>query len=211
MTGSANAWAAATGRAPNPTQDRQSPLPRVSRVEMPYPNGLVFDLETAEDVRDWKAAWLAGVSVAVVYDIATGEWDIYRGAPARLAELRQRLNAAYRVVTFNGERFDFGVLKGLGFPVAPALSVDLRLLVEEQMGRFVKGSLDDLADINLGARKLGNAADAPRLHQSGAWDLLTLYCMNDVALTHRLWQRCRSGQCLRLPGGATVTIPVERL
>jgi len=210
----ATAWAAAAGsRTESPHEDRSLPSPGRSSdaPSGPARPTLVFDLESAREV-DFSAPWAAGVSVAVVYDACRHEFEIYRGEERRLAVLADRLNSAERVVGFNTERFDFRVLAGMGFPVAPQRSVDLRRLVETAVDdRFAKGNLDDLARLNLNAGKRGRGCDAPRLHQAGEWDRLTEYCMRDVVLTYRLWRHCRAGRPLRLPRGRVVTLPRERL
>ncbi len=46
--------------------------------------------------------------------------------------------------------------------------------------------LDDIAAATIGARKIGNGADAPKWFQVGQWARVTNYCCDDVAIERDL-------------------------
>lgn len=97
-----------------------------------------------------------------------------------------------RVVTHNGLRFDYGVLRAYVPTVYEQLahkSLDTAKFLYDKIHRRV--SLHDLAMGTIGRGKTGSGADAPRLWRNGDMDTLIAYCENDTRLLKDVVEHAR--------------------
>lgn len=170
--------------------------------------------KTIEEVGGWDATDKMGVAVAVVWEYTNARMRVY--GPDDLEALRERILRADRVTGYNTFNFDFPVIWGIAKgrwlngatePLEPGVptprylkdklapkSDDLLRRIWVAQGfdpdRFQKGmggtKLDDVAGATLGARKIGNGADAPKWFQAGQVQRVCNYCADDVALERDL-------------------------
>lgn len=143
---------------------------------------IYLDVETLRLSHEVRGGWSSirqfGLAVAVTWDAAQGFRHWYEpNAPELVAELE----TFARVVTFNGERFDFEVLRGY-VPVhrLPERSLDLMVQLERRLGHRVR--LNDLARETLGVSKTGSGLEAATWWRSGQRDKVLKYCEQDVQL-----------------------------
>lgn len=178
---------------------------------------LVYDLEIAkavpmatEPVMDgiaycegWHDHHGMGISTICAWDSAADRgrvfcrdnWDAFAHLTA----------VADVLVSFNGLRFDNRVLRAsLGLGHLNEKSYDLKweaqlaagLDPEERASGF---SLEKLCQVNVGLGKTGDGANAPIAWQRGEVGSVVDYCLADVRLTRRLWDRMRHNGGLRDP------------
>ncbi|WP_084456603.1 DEAD/DEAH box helicase [Desulfogranum mediterraneum] len=177
-------------------------------IEFPE-NYCVFDLETrrsAAEVGGWHRAQRMGLSVAVLYDNRRQGYYSYR--EEEVEALIERLFSFELIIGFNNKRFDNRVLSAYTQrPLASLPSLDLLEQITLQLGYRL--SLDRLAEKTLGKSKQANGLQALEWYRQGAWEQLTAYCREDVALTrdlflfgyrqHYLLFQNKAEQVVRLP------------
>ena len=176
--------------------------------EWPSRNIVVFDLETLrtpEEVGGWKAQEM-GLSVAVLYSYHDHRYLVYD--KHNVKDMVSLLNSSGMVVGFNHTRFDYEVLRGLGYEIMPLRDYDILVeswksdgLDPDTYDKHHAGyGLDIMAFSTVGSRKTGNGADAPRLWAEGRIAEVVTYCMNDVRLTKELFEHILEWQDVRLQG-----------
>ena len=183
---------------------------------------LAFDVETrklASEVAEEHADALAGASAwtrpdlflfecGVVIDLGTDVAFRYRDAAPMLAHLGE----ARRVVSYNGESFDLGVLsacgdvkglrrKHLDINLAVMAALDEHpLAAEPGIDRIRQGGLDGLARANGLPGKTGSGIRAPELLREGRTEEALDYCENDVRLVASLYRTARQNGKLAVDG-----------
>lgn len=143
---------------------------------------IYFDIETLRLSHEVEGGWASiasfGLAVAVTWDAEKGfrRW-FEPDAAALIGELAQ----FDRIVSFNGDRFDFEVLSAYQ-PVKhlSARSFDLLVDLHRRLGHRIK--LDDLARETLGNQKTGNGLDIVQWWRDGRKEEVCKYCENDVQL-----------------------------
>lgn len=143
-----------------------------------------FGVEYADNWTDYKGM---GISCCCV-QTSEGMAHVYDDSD--LSDLQMLINYSEKIVTFNGEGFDFPLLETFGMIIPRATSVDLLALYKARTGKRAK--LQDLARRNLNVGKTGDGAFAPILYQEGKTVELVNYCFNDVGLTYRLWKKIKT-------------------
>lgn len=143
-----------------------------------------FDLETqrtANDAGGWDRKRDMGMSLAVTYSTASGEYRIFPEKDVHA--LVDQLLRADLVVGFNIINFDYEVLSGYTIldlaHTAPTL--DLMVEVEKKIGHRL--SLDSIATATLGVGKTGDGLDAIRWWREGRVLEIAEYCCFDVKCT----------------------------
>ncbi len=167
---------------------------------------VVVDVEIQKTIEEtpggWNATDLLGVAVACVWEYTTQRMRVY--GPDDVPALRERLLKADRVSGYNIWNFDFpviwGMSKGNWTDTHPA-KVALRPKTNDILRRIwqaqgfdpdvfqagMGGSkLDDIAGATIGARKIGNGADAPKWYQAGLVQRVVNYCTDDTCLERDL-------------------------
>lgn len=106
-------------------------------------------------------------------------------------KLINELETFTHVVTFNGNRFDFEVLRGYG-PVdrLRERSLDIHEILHKQLGHRVK--LDQLAKDTLGTAKSGDGLQAVEWWRAGQKDRVAEYCEQDVAILRDVVEHARA-------------------
>jgi len=138
----------------------------------------------------WSNIARFGLAVAVTWDEQS---RFRRWFEQDVKSLITELEQFDRIVSFNGDRFDFEVLRGY-HPVDKLLpkSFDLLASLHRTIGFRVK--LDDLARETLGNRKTGNGLDIVQWWRNGRKEEVCNYCENDVQLLVDLMEFARKNK-----------------
>ena len=155
---------------------------------------IYFDIETLRLSHEVEGGWSSiarfGLAVAVTWDAQNRfrRW-FEPDATALISELGQY----DRIVSFNGDRFDFEVLSAYQ-PVKHLLGKSFDLLVDlhRRLGHRIK--LDDLARETLGNQKTGNGLDIVQWWREGRKEEVCKYCENDVQLLVDLMEFARKNK-----------------
>lgn len=174
---------------------------------------IVVDVEIAHTIEETPGGWdgtdKMGVAVACVWEYARRRMRVY--GPEDINALRNRILRADRVTGYNVWNFDIPVIWGVSradwlrpYQLTDPESVKSKLqsrcndllrriwvaLGFDPDGGFRVGmggaKLDEIAGATIGARKIGNGADAPLWYQAGLIQKVTNYCADDVAITRDL-------------------------
>ena len=172
---------------------------------------VVVDVEIQNCVEDTPGGWDAtdklGVAVACLWEYQTQRMRVY--GPDDVEALRERLLRADRISGYNIWNFDFPVIWGISKPdwlgdydlnttgvkgaLRPKCNDLLRRIWFAQgfnpdvwNNRMGGSKLDDIAGATIGARKIGNGADAPKWFQAGQIQRVVNYCADDVAIERDL-------------------------
>jgi DEAD/DEAH box helicase domain-containing protein len=139
-----------------------------------------FDDEGVEKFADLE------VSFAGAYDSEKDEFFSFWEED--LADLEQLFVEADRVVGYNSWAFDYRVLQPfMDTNLRTLPSLDLMVAMKRTVG--FRPKLDDLAKANLGKGKIGTGADAGVYWNSGEFEKLEKYCLEDVRLTFEVWKK----------------------
>ncbi len=153
-------------------------------------DALVLDVETQyisdEVTGGWNAVDQFLVALVVTWDEAAGMRVWYeQDVPGLLAEAEK----FQKVVTFNGENFDFKVLGHYGSVEAlRRKSTDMLVVLSKKLGFRIK--LDSLAKATLGRGKTGTGTESVQWWRSGDPALrqkVVDYCKMDVELTREVY------------------------
>jgi DEAD/DEAH box helicase domain-containing protein len=150
------------------------------------PQEIYLDVETRHLSHEVEGGWERirdfGLAVAVTWDAVHGFREWYE---ADAQGLIQELQAIPRLITFNGERFDFVVLSAYAdVKNLYKNSLDLLADLTRILGRRV--GLDMLARDTLGIQKTGSGFDAVRWWREGRKEKVVEYCRHDVQLLRDL-------------------------
>lgn len=147
---------------------------------------IYLDIETLRLSDEVPGGWSNiqgfGLAVAVTWDEANGfrRWFENDAAPL-LAELKD----FRRIITFNGERFDFEVLRGYG-EISKLYRNSLDLLVDLKRILGFRVKLESVARETLGKSKTGVGTDAVKWWRAGEKEKVAAYCEQDVQLLREL-------------------------
>lgn len=146
-------------------------------------NIVYFDLETqksADEVGGWNHINRMGLSVAVTYSAARGDYRIY--GEKQVNDLLTELQRADLVVGFNILRFDYEVLHGYtAFDLTQLPTLDM--LVELQNTLNHRLSLDSIATATFGVEKTAEGLQAIQWFKEGKLLEIAEYCCYDVKIT----------------------------
>jgi hypothetical protein len=143
-----------------------------------------FDLETqrsANDAGGWDKKREMGMSVAVTYSTALGEYRIYQ--EKEVQALIEQLMRADLVVGFNVINFDYEVLAAYTILdlAHTARTLDMLVEVEKVLGHRL--GLDAIASATLGIGKTADGLDAIKWWREGRVLEIAEYCCFDVKCT----------------------------
>ncbi len=153
---------------------------------------IYLDIETLRLSHEVPGGWGNisgfGLAVAVTWD---RENSFRRWFEPDAGKLVAELEDFTQVVTFNGNRFDFEVLRAYA-PVERLrkLSFDIHEVLYKQLGYRLK--LDQLAKETLGSAKSGNGLQAVNWWRAGEKERVALYCEQDVAILRDLVEHGRA-------------------
>jgi len=163
--------------------------------------------------RGWDQTEDMGVAVACLWEYQTQRMRVY--GPDDMLALRERLLKADRISGYNIFNFDYPVVWGINksdwlklpsicleMPAStPSLKSVLAKKTNDLLRRIWQAQgfdpdkwqsgmggikLDDIAGATIGARKIGNGADAPKWFQAGQIQKVVNYCADDVAIERDL-------------------------
>lgn len=151
---------------------------------------IVLDIETNPFTCGWIAPesgktymdYPLDIRVAVVYSYDDDTYHTF--GPEQQNEFFEMVNAAKRVVSFNGEGFDFLVMQALGFMGEISDSVDLCHRIKEYTGSNHFTSLDSIAKEHFGRRKQTKGRDMVNLD----YEKLAEACRVDVEITKQIYE-----------------------
>jgi DEAD/DEAH box helicase domain-containing protein len=141
-----------------------------------------FDIETLRLSHEVEGGWSNiarfGLAVAVTWDARN---LFRRWFEPDSKTLISELGRFARIISFNGDRFDFEVLRGYHpvehlYPKSFDLLTDLR----RRLGFRIK--LDDLARETLAHQKTSNGLEIVQWWRQGRKEEVCAYCENDVQL-----------------------------
>lgn len=136
----------------------------------------------------WSNIRSFGLAVAVTWD---KEHEFRRWFEGDAERLIAELMDFTHVVTFNGNRFDFEVLRGYGpIDALRERSLDVHEKLHKQLGHRVK--LDQLAKETLGTAKSGDGLQAVKWWRAGQKDQVAEYCERDVAILRDIVEHGRA-------------------
>jgi DEAD/DEAH box helicase domain-containing protein len=170
---------------------------------------LFLDVETqksAEEVGGWQNIPDMKLALAVTYNAVTSQFKTY--AEKDEDRLLLDLVMADRVIGYNIDRFDLGVLKAYTqWDLSRIHTFDLLADIYRKLGFRLK--LGDLAEATLGIGKSADGLQSLKWWKEGRVDLIEQYCRRDVEVTRDVFlfgtrngyvlYRDRDGKQLRLP------------
>lgn len=143
---------------------------------------IYLDLETLRLSEEVPGGWSNikdfGLAVAVTWDSVHGFRHWYEKDAKSLVSELARFS---RLLTFNGDRFDFEVLRGYtSLEKLESKSFDLLADLKRKLGHRV--SLANLTRETLGSAKSGSGLEAVRWWRAGQKEKVVKYCEADVQL-----------------------------
>jgi DEAD/DEAH box helicase domain-containing protein len=152
---------------------------------------IFFDVETLrlshEVAGGWKNIAQFGLAVAVTWDERNG---FRRWFESDAGSLISELEKFERIISFNGDRFDFEVLRGY-HPVHTLYPKSFDLLADIHRRAGFRIKLDVLAQQTLGHRKTGDGLQIVYWWRNGRKEEVCKYCENDVQLLVDLMEFAR--------------------
>lgn len=183
-------------------------------------NYLVMDIETQRLSTEVEGGWNNiggfGVSVASVvfcYDTMEAwssyidgevfpmeDWEKAGKFEDRIFEVEHLISALENtplIITFNGIRFDYEVLRPYGLDPKLLYPKSYDILVEMQKVLGHRVSLASVAWATLEESKSGDGKDAVKWFKAGQIDKVIKYCKQDVEITRRIYKFIHThGYCL---------------
>jgi DEAD/DEAH box helicase domain-containing protein len=155
---------------------------------------IFFDIETLRLSHEVEGGWSNiaqfGLAVAVTWD---ADNRFRRWFEPDVKALITELGQFQRIVSFNGDRFDFEVLRGY-HPVGNLTGKSFDLLADLQRRLGFRIKLDDLARETLGYQKTGNGLEIVQWWREGRKEEVCSYCENDVKLLVDLMEFARKNK-----------------
>ena len=193
-------------------------------------NALIYDIEIKKAVPmrkepkiegieycdGWHDHANMGISCVGVYDYADERYRVFMDDNmAGFAALCERRDV---IVSFNGLAFDNRVMAANGIVVPNERSYDLLVELWRAAGlaetfqypSHMGFGLDATCERNFGVHKSGNGALAPVLYQRKQFGELIDYCLNDVALTKRLFDAVMADAEIKDPRGSSVILKLQK-
>jgi len=162
------------------------------------PREIYLDVETQRLSYEVPGGWANirafGLAVAVTWDDAHYFRTWFEPDARRLIA---ELETFDRIITFNGERFDFSVLSGYG-PVGKLYvkSLDLHSDLKRKLSRRVP--FEALVRATLGQSKSGSGEEAVRWWRAGEVERVIAYCRRDVELLREVVRFARERGYVRV-------------
>ena len=155
---------------------------------------IFFDIETLRLSHEVEGGWSNiaqfGLAVAITWD---AEKKFRRWFEPDIGSLVAEMAEFDRIVSFNGDRFDFEVLRGYQ-PVDNLLNKSFDLLADLQRRLGFRVKLDDLARDTLRCQKTGNGLEIVQWWRDERKEEVCAYCENDVKLLVDLMEFARKNK-----------------
>lgn len=160
---------------------------------------VVFDIETSNFFTSPEVGWgnFDAISISVVGMYSYQRDQYLCVEPGEYDVLAEWFGGATRLVGFASNRYDTPVLNLLfrrkgseaGGPLDLWRKQRVDLLEEIELATGKRVSLSKLAQANLGEDKTGKGHEAIALFEQGRMEELKAYCLKDVELTKRLYDK----------------------
>jgi len=182
-------------------------------------NYLVMDIETRylsdEVPGGWNNISSFGVAVVGVTHVCNkdevficyvdgkvfpmDDWEKAGKFESRIFDVAHLIDSLYQspcIVTFNGIRFDYEVLRPYGFnpSIVQGTTYDILREMQKVLGHRV--SLDSVAQATLGVGKSGSGKDAPLWFRDGQIEKVIEYCKADVEITKEIYKQILKHECV---------------
>lgn len=102
--------------------------------------------------------------------------------------LISELGLAKEIITFNGIRFDYEVLRPYGLDPVSLYPKSFDILHEMQRMLGHRVSLENVAYATLDKGKSGDGKDAVKWYKAGKIEKVIKYCRDDVAITRQIYE-----------------------
>lgn len=160
---------------------------------------IVLDIETKNTFGDVGGqSRLLDLEMSVVGTYSYKKDTYFCFEESNFVDLKKLLQTPAILVGFSCNKFDFPILnKSLGLNLMQYPRIDLSDEIEMRTGRWV--GLDALAQTNLDMKKPHSGIMAPILYAEGRIDELKAYCLNDVAMTKKLFDLIKKQGFLIIP------------
>lgn len=181
-------------------------------------NYLVMDIETrylaSEVPGGWNNIGSFGVAVVGVTHVCNedevficyvdskifppDDWEKAGKFESRIFEIAHLIDSLYQspcIVTFNGIRFDYEVLRPHGFNPNLVQGTTYDILNEMQTVLGHRVSLESVAQATLGVGKSGSGKDAPLWFREERYEQVIEYCKDDVDITNRIFEQILKHEC----------------
>ena len=150
---------------------------------------VVLDIETQRLSDEVDGGWnnIPGFGLAIaVLMYSDGHTAVFDEGNCDI--LISELALAHEIVTFNGIRFDYEVLRpyGLNPQSLYPKSFDILSEMEKMLGHRV--SLENVAYATLDKGKTGDGKDAVKWYKAGKIEKVIKYCRDDVAITKQIFE-----------------------
>ena len=177
-------------------------------METPKIDGLIYDAEIVKCIpskrekkdrrfqycADWNDFSNMGIACVVAFDLVKKEPRVF--SKGNLGDFQKLVLKRTEIIGFNSSEFDDKLLRANGINVTTTYDIlsQARLaaqrakpmLYREDRGGY---SLNDLAKDNGLGTKLMKGSDAPKLWQMGMIGQVIDYCLHDVMVSYRLFNR----------------------
>jgi len=166
-----------------------------AEIEKAIPNKNDSPIPGIKYCQGWNDHANMGISVMGAYEHQLKRYRVFM--EDNKEEFISACEQADVVVTFNGIGFDAKLVKAVwGYDIPEVKHYDIlrevriALDLDPVTGDYVKGlSLDAITQKNLGICKTGNGALAPIDWQQGRIGKVIDYCLNDILMTLKLFER----------------------
>jgi DEAD/DEAH box helicase domain-containing protein len=151
---------------------------------------IIYDIETKESFQEVGSRDPKKLHISLIGMFSYKENKLYSYTEDELPEFWRRLEQCDLVVGFNNHGFDDQVCAAYFPEMEKVPSFDMLAEVYRNLGFRVK--LDNLAHATLGTGKSGDGLKAIRLYREGKIEELREYCLDDVRITHELFELGRA-------------------
>lgn len=170
---------------------------------------LVYDIETKETFQQVGSRDPKKLHISVIGAYSYNEKRLIGLKEEELGDFWRRLERCKMVIGFNNHGFDDLVCAAYFPEMEKVASFDMLAAVEKSLGHRVK--LDTLAKATLGSQKSGDGLQAVQMYADGKIDEILQYCLDDVAITQKLYEYGRHRRSLSFAdfSGETKEFPVD--
>ena len=164
-------------------------------------------VDGVEYCKSWGDFEGMGVSCVCTWDSTKSRNSVY--LDDNLEKLQKDINAVEYVIGFNNYGFDNKLLAAHGVVIDEAKSIDI-LAEIMKVTKSRKGlGLDAICEANFGIKKSGNGALAPIKWQKGKHGEVIDYCINDVEMTRKVFEKILRDGFIVDPRDTTKKIQID--
>lgn len=147
---------------------------------------IVYDIETKESFQDVGSRDPRRLSISLLGMYSYQDDEYFSFTEDELPQFFRRLENCDLLIGFNNKGFDDQVVSAVFPEINKVPSFDILERVHKVLGFRVK--LDNIANATLGYGKSGDGLQAIRLYAEGKIEELRQYCLDDVKITHEVYE-----------------------